>query len=64
MRTFGPGSFEAMRIDSPSSGCTRSDSTVGSSGTSGWSLNSTCGTSLNWMATSLARLGSRLPVRR
>ena len=55
-RSFGPGSLQAIRIDKPSSGCTRSERTVGSSGTSGWALNRTFGTSLNWIATSLARL--------
>ena len=58
-----PGTLAPNRSMIPSSGWIRIASRL-ASGSLALSLNSWCGTSLNWIAISVARLGSRLPMRR
>ena len=65
LRTSSPssGTLAAKRSMMPSSGWMRSASRL-ASGDVALSPKSISGGSLNWMAISVARLGSRLPVRR
>ena len=58
-----PGTFAPNRSMIPSSGWIRIASRFGS-GSVDESRKSRCGTSLNWIAISDARFGSRFPVRR
>ena len=60
----GPGIFELISRANPSSGWMRIDNTVGSRVPAGSALKRIGGTSLNSIEISLARFGSRLPVRR
>ena len=53
-----------MLSANPSLGWMRMDRTFGSSGAAGLALNRIGGTLFRWMEISLARFGSRLPVRR
>ena len=58
-----PGTLAPKRSMIPSSGWMRMASRFGS-GCVAVSRNSRWGTSLNWIAISVARLGRRLPMRR
>ena len=60
-----PGIFDSMRSEKPSSGWTRSTRALGASPPpAAASRNIVTGGRLNWMAISVTRVGSRLPVRR
>ena len=59
----GPGSFEPKLSAIPSSGWIRMLRTFGRI-PSPRRPNSRCGASLNWIAISVTRFGSRLPDRR
>ena len=62
--TRGEGTLAPKRSWMPSLGWMRRTSSFGSSCSAAAYENGRCGTRLNWIATSVTRFGSRLPVRR
>ena len=61
--TVGEGALAPKRSEMPSSGWIRSTSEFASRCSAAPIVNGRCGTRLNCTATSVTRLGSRLPVR-
>ena len=59
-----PGSFASNRSEIPSSGWTLTISRLGATELTRARLKISSGGRLNWIAISVVRLGSRLPVRR
>ncbi len=59
-----PGSFASNRTEIPSSGCTLTMSRFGATDVGLTRLKIWSGGRRNWMAISVVRFGSRLPVRR
>ena len=64
MSSCGPGTFARKRSEAPSSGWMRSTSRFGCTVSTAVAAKGRCGAGLNWIATSVARRGRRLPVRR
>ena len=63
--TAWPGRFDSIVSEKPSSGCTRRTRTLGCTlPPAAASRKSATGGRLKWMAISVTRRGSRLPVRR
>ena len=61
---WGPGTFARKRSEAPSSGWIRRSSRLGSRVSTAVEAKGRCGAGLKWIATSVARRGRRLPVRR
>ncbi len=60
-RYRSPGTLAEKRRAMPSSGCTRTIRVLGAAAPS---PKSACGSLRNWIAISVTRLGSRLPLRK